>query len=75
MEYQGVQQNRKHMKEAMSRQSTPSSLLCSRCRAALMTEVTTIAPLLHEPGLIAYECPRCGHLTSIVQPPADPRHG
>jgi len=38
-----------------------------------MTEVTSIAPLLHEPGLVAYECPRCGHLTSIVQPPVDPR--
>ena len=25
-----------------------------------MAEVTSIAPLLHEPGLIAYECPRCG---------------
>ena len=37
-----------------------------------MAEVTSIAPLLHEPGLIAYECPSCGYLTSIVQPPADP---
>jgi hypothetical protein len=61
------------MKEPMSGQSTAGILLCPRCRAAQMTEVTSIAPLLHEPGLVAYECPRCGHLTSIVQPPADPR--
>ena len=61
------------MKEPMSGQNTAGTLLCPRCRAAQMTEVTSIAPLLHEPGLVAYECPRCGHLTSIVQPPADPR--
>ena len=47
------------MKEPMSGQSTAGTLLCPRCRAAQMTEVTSIAPLLHEPGLIAYECPRC----------------
>jgi phage FluMu protein Com len=63
------------MKEPMSGQSTIETLLCPRCRAAQMTEVTSIAPLLHAPGLIAYECPRCGHLTSIVQPPAEPPHG
>src|SRR6266403_1635076 len=58
-----------HVKEPMSGQSIAGILLCPRCKAAQMAEVTSIAPLLHEPDLIAYECPRCGHLTSIVQPP------
>jgi hypothetical protein len=40
-----------------------------------MAEVVTIAPLIHEPGLIAYECSNCGYVTSILQPPADPQHG
>jgi C4-type Zn-finger protein len=58
----------------MSRQSTARTMPCPRCRAAQMAEITTIAPLLHEPGLIAYECPRCGYLTSTLQPPSDPAH-
>jgi hypothetical protein len=29
----------------------------------------SIAPTGHEPGLIGYECPRCGYVTSVVQPP------
>jgi hypothetical protein len=33
-----------------------------------MHEVATIAPVGHEPGLIAYECPRCGHLASELVP-------
>jgi hypothetical protein len=42
---------------------------CTRCHAA-MSEILSIAPTLHEPGLIAYECPNCGYLTSlIVHPP------
>ena len=53
----------------MSGQSTAGTLLCPGCK-----EVTSIAPLLHEPGLIAYECARCGHLTSILQPPPEPTH-
>jgi hypothetical protein len=32
---------------------------CPRCGADAMNDVVTIAPLLGEPGLIAYECPRC----------------
>jgi hypothetical protein len=31
-----------------------------------MKRVVTIAPVLHEPGLIAYECPGCGYVTSIL---------
>jgi hypothetical protein len=38
-----------------------------------MVEIVTIAPLLHEPGLIAYECAACGYVTSVVIPPADMR--
>jgi DNA-directed RNA polymerase subunit RPC12/RpoP len=43
-------------------------LPCSRCGAA-MKDVVTIAPLAGDPGLIAYECPDCGHLTSVLVPP------
>jgi hypothetical protein len=41
---------------------------CSRCRATLF-EVATIPPKDTEPGLIAYECPSCGHVTSVLLPP------
>jgi transposase-like protein len=43
-----------------SRTDLPS---CPRCKAT-MSEVVTIAPRDREPGLIAYECPSCGHLSS-----------
>jgi len=42
---------------------------CAQCKAP-MVEVVRIAPVLHEPGLIAYECPQCGHVCSIIQAPA-----
>ena len=42
---------------------------CSRCGTE-MKDVVTIAPLADEPGLIAYECPNCGHLTSVLIPAA-----
>jgi hypothetical protein len=32
-----------------------------------MQEIVSIAPLGREPGLIAYECPACGHVTSVLQ--------
>jgi hypothetical protein len=32
-----------------------------------MKDVVTIAPLGNEPGLIAYECPKCGHVNSVLQ--------
>jgi hypothetical protein len=32
-----------------------------------MVELFSIVPVLHDPGLIAYECPRCGHVDSQVQ--------
>jgi hypothetical protein len=31
-----------------------------------MDEVVSIAPLAGEPGLIAYECPSCGYVTSVL---------
>jgi|ERR1700704_5569566 hypothetical protein len=33
-----------------------------------MQEILTIAPSIREPGLVAYECRRCGHKTSVLQP-------
>jgi len=41
---------------------------CRRC-AAQMTEVVSIAPLDYAQGLIAYECPNCHYVTSVVVPP------
>ncbi len=41
---------------------------CPRCRA-VMKDVVTIAPVASEPGLIAYECPRCGYVTSVLHYP------
>jgi hypothetical protein len=39
---------------------------CPQCATAPMDEVVTIAPLGEEPGLVAYECPRCGYVTSLL---------
>lgn len=41
---------------------------CPRCNAT-MSEVATIAPIDRKPGLIAYECPSCGHVSSVLVPP------
>lgn len=40
---------------------------CPRCKA-LMQEVLRIAPAQTDPGLIAYECPSCGYVTSDLVP-------
>ena len=44
-----------------------------RCKAP-MKEVVRIAPVQNDPGLIAYECPACGYLTSVLidRQPDDP---
>jgi hypothetical protein len=34
-----------------------------------MDQVVTIAPTASEPGLLAYECPNCGYVTSVLQQP------
>jgi hypothetical protein len=47
-----------------------SAPACPRCRAR-MDEVVHIAPVAGEPGLIAYECPKCGYLTSVLRRPND----
>jgi rubredoxin len=44
------------------------SALCPRCGTP-MKDVVTIAPLAGEPGLVAYECPNCGYVTSIFLRP------
>jgi predicted RNA-binding Zn-ribbon protein involved in translation (DUF1610 family) len=51
-------------------ETKPSASLfsCSRC-GTTMKDVVTIAALAGDPGLIAYECPNCGHLTSVLIPP------
>ena len=61
--------------ERAKERAKPAALpaLCYRCKGH-MEEILRIAPLLHEPGLIAYECGQCGYLTSVVQAPIDPPH-
>jgi rubredoxin len=41
------------------------TLACPRCKAP-MKDVVWIAPVQSDPGLIAYECPSCGYLTSVL---------
>jgi len=41
---------------------------CPRC-GTTMDEVANIGPSLGDPGLVAYECPKCAYVTSkLVQP-------
>ena len=40
-------------------------LACPRCKVP-MKDVVTIAPAQGDPGLIAYECPSCGYVTSVL---------
>jgi DNA-directed RNA polymerase subunit RPC12/RpoP len=46
---------------------------CSRCKTRVV-EVVSIAPTQTEPGLIAYECPRCGHVGSVLLQPLPKQH-
>jgi uncharacterized Zn finger protein len=41
------------------------TLECPRCNAP-MKDVVRIAPAQSDPGLIAYECPSCGYVTSVL---------
>ncbi len=52
----------------LSRSKRRPALACTRCGAA-MDEVVSIAPLAGEPGLIAFECPSCGYVTSVLVHP------
>jgi hypothetical protein len=36
-----------------------------------MDEVLRIAPATGDPGLVAYECPQCRHLTSVLLEPSE----
>ena len=51
-------------------------LACPRCKNTLR-EVTRVLPLQNEDGLIAYECPACSYVTSVIWPRQtdDRRHG
>ena len=40
---------------------------CPRC-GTTMKDVVTIAPLADLPGLIAYECPDCIYVMSVLTP-------
>jgi DNA-directed RNA polymerase subunit RPC12/RpoP len=46
---------------------------CSRCKTTVV-EVVSIAPTQTELGLIAYECPRCGHVGSVLLQPLPKQH-
>jgi transposase-like protein len=53
------------MQLAARRSEQPGFLTCPRCRTR-MPEVVTIAPMGRQPGLVAYECPKCAYVTSIL---------
>ena len=53
------------MSDSAKREGT---LACPRCKAP-MKEVVRIA-VQREPGLIAYECPSCGYVTSVLIEPS-----
>jgi hypothetical protein len=36
-----------------------------------MDEVLRIAPATGDPGLVAYECPQCRYLTSVLLEPSE----
>jgi hypothetical protein len=52
-----------------ARRTARSSMPCPRCKAP-MDEVVSIAPVVGDPGLIAYECPNCSYVTSVLVQPA-----
>ena len=53
-------------------------LPCPRCEMRML-KIVTIAPMGRQPGLVAYECPKCAYVTSVLasrargQPPAGHR--
>jgi transposase-like protein len=48
------------------------TIKCPRCKAP-MNEVLWIAPVQTDPGLIAYECPSCSYVTSVLTQVASSR--
>lgn len=55
-----MQQPQQQMRDALP--------LCPRCATTRMMETVTIAPFGEKPSLIAYECPKCGHIKGVFQP-------
>jgi hypothetical protein len=47
---------------------------CARCQGP-MDELLRIAPTANDKGLFAYECPRCGYVTSVLVAPSGFRAG
>jgi hypothetical protein len=55
------------------RRSNPADFpRCSRCQM-VMAEVVSLTPTVSEPGLIGYECPSCGHVSSVLLPCIPPK--
>ena len=48
---------------------TDRGMLCARCNSSSMDELLRIAPTNRDQGLIAYECPSCGYVTSVLVAP------
>ena len=53
------------MRRIVSEPPRSRRVACPRCKAP-MEEVVRIAPVGNEPGLIAYECPSCNCVTSVL---------
>jgi hypothetical protein len=53
------------MQLAARRSEHPDFLTCPRC-GTQMPKVVTIAPMGRQPGLVAYECPKCVNVTSVL---------
>jgi hypothetical protein len=61
------------MQEApMSDRAKELRKLCPRCSAE-MRDVVSIAPVVGEPGLIAYECSQCRYVMSELLHPVPTR--
>ena len=56
------------MADCFSR-SRRRAIRCQRC-SGTMDEIMQIEALWDAPGLVAFECPDCEYLTSLVVPPA-----
>jgi hypothetical protein len=46
---------------------------CPKC-GSTMKDIVTIAPVAGDPGLVAYECPHCKHVMSVIVQPRSNGH-